>query len=79
MISSAITAFFEMLKQFFATKQTGIQECTTTEIVKEKKQLKKASDITENILDITDKYYNLFDKKDKRRYTLLKKKFKRSN
>lgn len=47
MITAAITAFCEMVKEFFEFKTTDIVNKPSTEIVKEKKSLKKASDITE--------------------------------
>ena len=60
---AAITAFFQSLNQAIKTYETHILQQGNTELVKSKKRLKKASDITEEILDITDRYSSQFDKK----------------
>lgn len=78
-MNTAITAFLEMLKQFFSLRQTSIENQTTTSVVKDKKCLKKASNITEKILLITDNYKEHFDKKDLRKYEKLKKQFLKVN
>jgi hypothetical protein len=51
----------------------------TLEIVKEKKSLKKATNYTEQIIEIVDKYTNCFTKSDLRKYKSLKKKFNKNN
>ena len=78
-ITAAITAFCEMVKSFFGFKQTDIVQKPTTEIVKEKKSLKKATNYTEEIIEIVDKYIDIFSPADKRRYKSLKKKFLKNN
>lgn len=78
-MNTAITAFLEMLKQFFSLRQSSIENQTTTSVIKDKKSLKKASNITEKILLITDKYKDSFDKKDLRNYEKLKNKFLKVN
>lgn len=79
MITAAITAFCEMVKSFFGFKQTDIEHKPTTELVKEKKSLKKATNYTEQIIEIVDKYVDFFDSSDKRKYKSLKKKFLKNN
>ena len=79
MISTAITAFCEMVKEFFGFKSTDIVHKPTTEIVKEKKSLKKATNYTEQIFLIVDKYTNHFSALDLRKYNALKKKFMKNN
>lgn len=61
------------------TYQTTLEEKTTLEVVKEKNQLKKASDICEQILKITDKYCDSFEEKDLYKYNKLKNKFLKVN
>ena len=79
MITAAITAFCEMVKSFFGFKQTDIEHKPTTELVKEKKSLKKATNYTEQIIEIVDKYVAFFDSSDKRKYKSLKRKFLKNN
>ena len=79
MITAAITAFCEMVKEFFGFKTTDIVNKPTTEIVKEKKSLKKASDITEEIITLVEGYTQFFSKRDLRRFNSLKKKFQKNN
>ena len=79
MISMSIKAFFDMMKELFKFKEEDFKTKPTREIVNEKKSLKKASDYTEMLLDITDKYIEHFDKKDLKRYNSLKRKFKKHN
>ena len=73
--TEVIGAFEKMLEAYKAS----LEEQTTTEIVKEKKDLKKASNLCEEILGITDKYKNTFDKKDLLRYNKLRDKFFKVN
>ena len=74
-LTEAITALEKMLEAY----KTSLEEQTTTEVVKEKKSLKKASDITEEILDIVENYKHLFNEKDLKRYNNLRSKFLRVN
>lgn len=78
-ITAAITAFCEMVKEFFGFKTTETVYKPTTEIVKEKKSLKKASNYTEKIIEIVDKYTNVFSPIDLRKYKSLKRKFLKNN
>lgn len=76
---SLLSQIFNAIKQLLATYETSIKNRTTTEVVKDKKQLKKASNITEEILEITDKYIDSFEKDDKKDYGKLKKRFLKFN
>lgn len=78
-MNTAITAFFEMLKQFFKLRETDIEHKPTTDVIKDKKTLKKATNITEQILEITDNYVESFDEKDAKKYEKLKKRFLKYN
>ena len=79
MITEAIQSFFEMVKAFFQVRQTDIEHKPTLEVVKDKKSLKKGTDYAEKIIDICDKYENLFSKDDLKKYRTLKTKFRKYN
>lgn len=79
MISAAVKAFFDSISKIVQMYETKLTNQTTTEVVKDKKLLKKASNITEEILEITDKYIDKFDEKDQKRYKKLQKKFLKVN
>ena len=74
-----IQAFIEAIKQALKTYEASIKNQTTTEVVHDKKLLKRASNITENILMITDKYLDKFEEEDQKQYLKLKKKFLKVN
>ena len=74
-----IQAFIEAIKQALRTYEASIKNQTTTEVVHDKKLLKRASNITENILMITDKYFDKFEEEDQKQYLKLKKKFLKVN
>ena len=79
MITAAIKSFCDMVKQGFSLWQTDINEKPTLELVRERKKLKKATDYTEEIITIVDKYTEHFEKRDLRKYNSLKKKFNKNN
>lgn len=78
-MQAALTALFEMVKQFLSVKQTEMEHRPTLEVVKDKKALKKATDYTEQLIEIVDKYTEYFTKKDLNKYNSLKKKFNKNN
>ena len=63
MISSVLTALFDLIKSYLTTKDTEMKNKPTLEVVKDKKCLKKATNCTEQILLITDNYTEYFSKK----------------
>ena len=75
----SVTALFDMIKQIFATKSASIEQQTTTIVVRDRKDLKRASNITEELLELTDKYVHAFDEKDAIRYKRLKRRFMKVN
>lgn len=75
----SIKAFFDSISKIMNVYETKIKNQTTTEVVKDKRALKKATDITEEILELTDKYCETFEKRDLRKYEKLKKKFLKVN
>ena len=74
-----ITALLELLKQFLSVKQTDMENRPILDAIKDKRNLKKATNITEKLLVITDKYIEHFEKKDLRQYNNLKNKFLKFN
>lgn len=78
-MTSALTALFELVKQWLAFKQTDTEHKPTLEAIRDKRALKKATNYTEEIITITDKYTEHFDKKDLRKYNALKRKFNKNN
>lgn len=78
-ITAALKAFFESLKQIFTFKTVDTVLKPTTDIIKDKKSLKKATNYTEKIFEITDKYVNMFSPSDAKKYKSLKRKFNKNN
>ena len=79
MISEAIQSACEMIKSFFNLRQSDIENKPTLEIVKDKKDLKKASNYAEKIIDIAEKYSKYFTKTDLNHFNSWKKQFKKYN
>ena len=75
----AVKSVIDAVKQGISAYETHLKTQTTTEVVKEKKQLKRASNITEQILLLVDKYVNLFTDDDQHLYQKLKRKFLKVN
>lgn len=75
----AIKAFFDSVTEALRMYEAKLDHQTTTEVVKDKKALKEASNITEEILLIVDNYTYVFSEKDLHRYNKLKKKFLKVN
>ncbi len=78
-ITAAITAFCNMVKAGLGLKETSIKEQTTTEVVKDKKSLKKGTNYAEQLLEITDCYMNQFTEAHLKKYQKLKRKFNKNN
>lgn len=76
---AAVEAFCEMIKQGFSYGIVRIVGKPNHDIIKDKKKLKKGTDYAEKIIDLVDKYIDLFDEKDKKKYITLKNKFKKYN
>ena len=76
---AAITAALEVVKSFLGFKTEEIKLKPTLEVVKDKKDLKKASNITEEIIQLVDPYSETFDKSDLKKYQKLKKEFLKHN
>ena len=75
----AIKSIFDAVAKSISAYETHLKTQTTTEVVKEKKKLKRASDITEQILLLVDKYVSTFAEDDQNLYHKLKRKFLKVN
>lgn len=78
-ISLMIKALFESLSNFFSFAETSKERQSETEVIKDKKKLKKASDISEEILMLAVKYKNCMTTRDQARLLRLIRKFNRNN
>lgn len=79
MITTSITAFCEMLKSLFDWKKIQNIFKASNQIIKDKKDLKKATNYAEKIFEITDKYTKYFNKTDLKRYENWKRQFSKFN
>ena len=93
-ISCIIKSFIDFISKFVNYMSIKTENQTTTEIVKEKQSLKKASDITEKLIENSEGffkfsaklYYDLLDFRQKRQFKhfykthlKLKKQFQKVN
>lgn len=79
MITTSITAFCEMLKSLFDWKKIQNVFKASNQIIKDKKDLKKATNYAEKIFHVTDKYTKYFNKTDLKHYESWKKLFEKYN
>lgn len=79
MITTSITAFCEMLKSLFDWKKIQNIFKASNQIIKDKKDLKKATNYAEKIFEITDKYSKYFNKTDLKHYESWKRQFSKFN
>ena len=68
-------AFFDCISTLINYKTVSVENQETTSIVGDKKDLKKATNIAEQIIEITRKYESSMSKKDRRRFKSLAKRF----
>ena len=68
-------SFFDYLNSLFHYKKTALEKQDITEIICDKKNLKKAGNIAEQIIDIAKKYEDSMSKYDRQRLKILIKKF----
>lgn len=78
-ISLMIKALFDSLSNFFSFAETNKEHQAESEIIKDKKKLKKASDISEEILMLTVRYKKYMTPKDQAKLLRLIKKFNKNN
>ena len=68
-----------LFSSFFYFLKTSKKNQLKTQIIQDKKRLKKASNIAEDIFFLIDKNINLFDEKTIKRYEKLKREFNRKD
>ena len=78
-ISSAVKSLFDSLSDFFSFAKTEKEHQSESEVIKDKKRLKKASDVAEDILILAVKYKKVMTPKDQRALLRYLKEFKKSN
>ena len=74
-VADAIKSVGEAFTSLFNWLRTNKEEQSETQLIKDKKRLKSAANIAEEIFDITDKYKDFFDANDTENYDTLRKKF----
>ena len=74
-LDDAIQSVGEAFTSLFNWLRTNKEEQSETQLIKDKKRLKDATNIAEEIFDITDKYKDFFDANDTENYDKLRKKF----
>ena len=78
-IPKALQAFFDMIKQLATTKNKIIKHQREKQEKKKKGNYKKATNIAEKIIVISNKYVDTFLEKDKKNFEKLVNKFNRYN
>ena len=78
-LDDAIQSVSEAFTSLFNWLRTNKEEQSETQIIKDKKRLKDATNIAEEIFVITDKYKDFFMAEDKEKYDKLRKKFDRKD
>lgn len=78
-LDDAIQSVSEAFTSLFNWLRTNKEEQSETQIIKDKKRLKDATNIAEEIFVITDKYKDFFMAEDKEKYDKLRKKFNRKD
>ncbi len=75
MIDDAIQSVGEAFTSLFNWLRTNKEEQSQTQLIKDKKRLKDATNIAEEIFEITDNYKDFFAEDDTANYDKLRKKF----
>lgn len=78
-IQATVQALLNCLTQFFNYKKVKTENQDETEIIDEKRDLKKAADIAEQIIQIATKYQNSMSRFDKRKLNSLIKQFNKKD
>ena len=74
-LDDAIQSVSEAFTSLFNWLRTNKEEQSETQIIKDKKRLKDATNIAEEIFAITDNYKDFFAEEDTENYDKLRKKF----
>lgn len=78
-IAAAFQAFCTAVSKLFELKTVQVQKQETTEIIHEKKDFKKATNIAEEIISLTQKYYSKMTLCDKLKFSRLLNRFYKVN
>ena len=78
-LDDAIQSVSEAFTSLFNWLRTNKEEQSETQLIKDKKRLKDATNIAEQIFVITDKYKDFFMAEDTETYDKLRKKFDRKD
>lgn len=78
-LDDAIQSVSEAFTSLFNWLRTNKEEQSETQLIKDKKRLKDATNVAEEIFVITDKYKDFFMAEDKEKYDKLRKKFNRKD
>lgn len=78
-IQTTVKALLDCLTQFFNYKRVKTENQDATEIIDDKRDLKKAADISEQIIQIALKYQNQMSKSDIRKLNSLIKQFNKKD
>lgn len=78
-LTQVINAIAEALKSLFDCAQNAKTRQAETQIIKDKKRLKEATNIAEEIFNITDLYKDIFTLDDLDEYEKLKRKFNKKD
>lgn len=78
-MTGLLQAIFVALSNFFSYSETSKEHQAETDIIKDKKKLKKCSDISEDILILAVKYRTNMTPQDQRKLLRLIKRFKQNN
>lgn len=73
--SDAIKSVEEVFTSLFNLLKTNKEEQCETQIIKDKKRLKKATNIAQEIFQITDEYKNSLPEEVLKEYNKLRKEF----
>lgn len=74
-LDDAIQSVSEAFTSLFNWLRTNKEEQSETQLIKDKKRLKAATNIAEEIFEITDNYKDFFAEDDTENYNKLRKKF----
>lgn len=79
MYSAMITAISKMLSKLFEFKTSQVENQAQTEVIEDKKDYKKATDIAEKIIDIAERYKPEMTFAHRLKFTHLVQSFKKHN
>lgn len=78
-VQATVKALLDCLTQFFSYKKVKTENQDETEIIDDKRDLKKATDIAEQIIEISLRYQSLMSRSDRNKLNSLIKRFNKTN